>query len=130
SRMSGLFTSSVRTRSEPAACPRCGAPLIPPGLALPPIKKRILDAVRRQPGISAEELRCVAWAHDPAGGPENPKVLHVHVHQLNRLIAPLGVAVRGGSNGYRLIPPTVAGSANVFPAGQQERAQLGGVRSE
>src|SRR5262245_44166595 len=126
--MPGLFTSRVSTR----VCPRCGAPTIPAGLALPPIKARILDAVRRRPGISAEELRCVIWAGDSDGGPEDRKVLHVHVHQLNKLIAPLGVAVRGGSNGYRLIsiPADGGGIGQRFSCIPQERAQLGGVRSE
>lgn len=39
-------------------------------------------------------------------------------------LAPLGVAVRGGSNGYRLI------STREVSCIPQERAQLGGVRSE
>jgi hypothetical protein len=72
---------------------------------LPPVKQRILDAVRQQPGIGAEDLRAIVWADDPAGGPEDRKVLHVHIHQLNQKIAALGIAVRGSrSNGYRLQP--------------------------
>jgi len=58
------------------------------------MKQRILEAVQRRPGISAEQLREIVWGHDPAGGPENPKVLHVHIWQLNRLLAPLGIVVR------------------------------------
>jgi len=87
-----------------ALCPCCGQPIVPAGLALPPTKQRILDTVRRRPGVTAEELREIVWADDPAGGPEDRKVLYVHVHQLNRLIAPLGVAVRGGTGGYRVTP--------------------------
>jgi hypothetical protein len=68
------------------ACPCFGQRLIPPGLVLPPIKRRILDAVQRRPGINSEALRGVIWATDPNGGPENPKVLHVHVHQLNSAV--------------------------------------------
>jgi hypothetical protein len=84
-------------------CPTCGQPVIPAGLTLPPMKQRILDAVRRRPGIDAEALRAVIWAADPAGGPEDRKVLHVHIHQLNRSLAPSGVAVRGSRTaGYRL----------------------------
>lgn len=105
-------------------CPTCGAPTISAELVLPPIKKRVLDAVRRRPGITAEQLRGIVWAHDPAGGPENFKTIHVHIWQLNQRLAPLGVAVRGGSNGYHLI------STREVSCTPQERAQLGGVRSE
>jgi len=107
-----------------ATCPHCGAPIVPAELLLPPIKKCILDAVRRRPRITAEQLRGIVWAHDPAGGPENFKTVHVHINQLNKRLAPLGVAVRGGSNGYRLI------STREVSCIPQERAQLGGVRSE
>ena len=88
-----------------ATCPRCGQPIVPEGLSLPPIKRRILDAVQRCPGISAGELRDVVWAADPSGGPEDPKVLHVHVSQLNSRLAPFGVMVRapkGAGAGYRV----------------------------
>jgi hypothetical protein len=85
------------------ACPTCGQAVVPAGLTLPPTKQRILDAVRRRPGIDAESLRSLVWAKDPSGGPEDPKVLHVHIHQLNHLLAASGVAVRGSrSAGYRL----------------------------
>jgi hypothetical protein len=81
---------------QQAICESCGQPILaqselPP---LPPIKQRILDCVRRRPGINAEELRCVVWADDPSGGPENRKCLHVHVNQLNHLLASLGIVVR------------------------------------
>jgi hypothetical protein len=37
------------------------------------------------------------------GGPEDRKVLHVHVHQLNRLLLPFGLRVRGSRfYGYRV----------------------------
>ena len=84
-------------------CPTCGQSVVPAGLTLPPIKQRILEAVRRRPGIDAETLRSLVWADDPSGGPENPKVLHVHISQLNRLLAASGAVVRGSrSAGYRL----------------------------
>jgi hypothetical protein len=72
---------------------------------LPPIKRRILDAVRHHPGIDAERLRGVIWADDPNGGPECRHALYVHINQLNKRIAPLGIVVRaakGGSTGYRV----------------------------
>jgi len=88
--------------SQPKICQQCGQPIAPTGLRLPPIKKRILDTVKRRPGISAEELRSVVWAGDPNGGPEDRKVLHVHVSQLNQLLAPLGIIVRSQGGGYRI----------------------------
>ena len=84
-------------------CPHCGQPTIPP-MTLPPTKRRILDAVRRRPGIDSEELRACVWADDPDGGPETWSCLYVHIWQLNRLLAPHGIAVRGShSDGYRII---------------------------
>jgi hypothetical protein len=82
-------------------CPHCGQPIAPTGLRLPPIKSRIYEAVRRRPGISAEELRGLVW-NGPDGGPENIKCLHVHVHQLNNLLAPHGIMVRSQGGGYQI----------------------------
>jgi hypothetical protein len=102
-------TKSARSGKAAAraghVCPHCGAPLVPSGLRLPPIKRRILEAVQRRPDISAEDLRAIVWADDPNGGPEDRKALHVHVHQLNRLLAPCGIVVRapfGAGAGYRV----------------------------
>ena len=58
--------------------------------------------MQRRPDIGAEELRSVVWADDPAGGPEDRKVLHVHVSQLNQLLAPHGIMVRSQGGGYRV----------------------------
>jgi hypothetical protein len=83
-------------------CPTCGQPKLTGDLLLPPVKRRIVEIVRRRPGISAEELRTLVWS-GPDGGPENPKCLHVHVFQLNKMLAPLGLVVRGsGSGGYQM----------------------------
>jgi hypothetical protein len=100
-------TSDFPTNKGPARaiCPRCGQPILPEGLSLPPIKRRILDAVQRHPGISAEDLREIVWRADPNGGPEDRKALHVHVFQLNQRLAPYGVMVRapkGAGAGYRV----------------------------
>ena len=77
-----------------ATCEACGQPLAPAsGLGLPRIKARILNTVRRHPGIDAETLRALVWFEDANGGPEDRKVLHVHIHQLNRQLAPHGLAV-------------------------------------
>jgi hypothetical protein len=80
--------------------------MVPTGLHLPPIKQRIFNAVQRRPGISAENLRAAVWAADPNGGPECRHSIYVHIFQLNRLLAPLGIAVRapfGAGTGYRII---------------------------
>jgi hypothetical protein len=87
---------------HPKTCSSCGQPIAPTGLRLPPIKARIYEAVKRCPGISAEELRCTVWADDPNGGPEDRKCLHVHVWQLNSQLRPLGIMVRAQNGGYRI----------------------------
>jgi len=85
-------------------CPCCGQRLVPQGLVLPRIKRRIFDAVRQRPGIDAETLRGLVWAADPNGGPEDRKVLHVHVHQLNRMLQSHRLRVRGSATGgYRIV---------------------------
>jgi DNA-binding response OmpR family regulator len=92
-------------RPSTQSCPLCGQILVPQDLALPPIKARILHAVQRRPGITAEDLRALVWADDPNGGPENRKAIHVHVHQLNKRLASFGFVVRapfGAGAGYRI----------------------------
>jgi|SRR5215831_3656942 len=90
------------TKPQADVCSHCGQPIPPAGLRLPPIKQRIFEAVQRHPDISAEELRCLVWATDPNGGPEDRKVLHVHVSQLNHLLAAHGIMVRSQGGGYRI----------------------------
>jgi hypothetical protein len=97
-RVYAMFESSAPTKT----CPACGQVIIPDRLRLPPIKRRIFEAVQRRPDISAEELRCIVWADDPNGGPEDLKCLHVHVAQLNALLRPLGLMVRSQGGGYRV----------------------------
>ena len=85
-------------------CDACGQPVLiqaelPP---LPPIKEKILATVRKRPGITAQELRDSVWADDPSGGPEDRKVLHVHINQLNHLLAALRIEVRSQGGGYHI----------------------------
>jgi len=111
-------------------CQTCHQPIAPAQLELPRIKQRILDAVRARPGISAERLRDLVWQDDASGGPLCHHTLYVHINQLNKLIARYGIAVRaprGGTGGYRLV---ATNDREVSCRNQQERAQLGGVRSE
>jgi hypothetical protein len=86
--------------SKSDICASCGQVIPPTGLRLPKINQRIYDGIRRRPGITAAALRDLVWADDPNGGPEDRKVLHVHVNQLNSLLAPHGVYVRSEGGGY------------------------------
>ena len=90
-------------RQQPI-CESCGQPVLmrselPP---LTPIQQRILDAVKRCPGISAEQLRCLVWQDDPNGGPECRHTIFVHVSHLNNRLAPLGIVVRSEGGGYQI----------------------------
>ena len=91
------------TAPTPAVYTRCGQPFVP-AVTLPPMKQKILDAVRCQPGIDAENLRVAVW-NGPDGGPGDRKVLHVHIHQLNQRLAPFGLRIfTSRTYGYRLRP--------------------------
>ena len=84
-------------------CSQCGQLVINSSPVLPRIKQRIFDVIRHRPGISAEALRNLVWADDIDGGPETLSCLHVHVHQMNRILQPHGLAVRGHpTGGYRI----------------------------
>jgi hypothetical protein len=85
----------------PDICPACQQVIAPSGLRLPPIKAKIYDAVRRRPGITAQELRDWVWSDDIDGGPLTAaKCLHVHVSQLNDLLRARGITVRSEGGGY------------------------------
>jgi hypothetical protein len=72
-------------------------------LRLPPIKARIFALVKRRPGASARELCDWAWRDAIDGGPlTDTKCLHVHIAQLNRLLAVHGICVRSEGGGYRI----------------------------
>jgi hypothetical protein len=75
-------------------CSHCGAPIVPPGLALTPVQRRIVAVVQRRGEVSAEDLRAAVWADDADGGPENLKTLHVHIYLLNKKLRRYGLAVR------------------------------------
>ena len=82
-------------------CSHCGQPIVPPVRNLTPIKRRILDAVKRRPGISAQELRSIVW-DDPSGGPECRHTIFVHISQLNHVLALYGLMMRSEGGGYRI----------------------------
>jgi hypothetical protein len=90
-------------RNSAKTCPACGQVVAPTGLHLPPIKALIYDTVQRRPGITPAALRDVVWGLDPNGGPlTGTKCLHVHVAQLNQLLAPYGVCVRSEGGLYQI----------------------------
>ena len=86
---------------QPEICSMCGQPIVPPVPDLTPIKQRILNIVKRRPGISAEELRSLVW-DDPSGGPECRHTIFVHISQLNRALALHGLTMRSEGRGYRI----------------------------
>src|SRR5262245_22984690 len=57
-------------RLAQAIYPCCGQPVVPERLSLPPIKRRILETVQRQSGISAEQLREIILQSNPAVAPK------------------------------------------------------------
>jgi hypothetical protein len=85
---------------EPDICPTCRQPIVPPVPDLTPIKRCILDTVKRRPGISAEELRGIVWS-GPDGGPECRHTIFVHIAQLNNALRPHGICLRSEGGGYR-----------------------------
>ena len=90
-------------RNSAKTCSACGRVIAPTGLRLPPIKAQIYEVVRRRPGITPTALRDIVWRLDPNGGPlTGIKCLHVHVAQLNQLLAPYGVCVRSEAGLYRI----------------------------
>jgi len=92
----------VLTKSQVTSCSQCDQPIAPTGLRLPLIEERIYEAVRRRPGITAQELR--ARVGDTASA--STKGLHIHVAQLNSMLAPFRVMVRSQGGGYQIIRDT------------------------
>jgi hypothetical protein len=76
-------------------CKCCGQ-LIPPALALPPVKQRLYDFVARNPqGVNAVQIASHVWADDPNGGPEDYLAsVRSHVFQMNKILVKQGVAVK------------------------------------
>ncbi len=58
----------------------CGRPIIPEGLRLSPIQRRILEVVDRRGEISPRDLADAVWADDPNGGPLDSHALVAHVY--------------------------------------------------
>lgn len=92
-------TPSVKT------CPTCQRAYVTDGLQLSPIRRRILNVIERHGEVMPEILHSAIWGSDPNGGPDM-KTLHMHVHYLNKVLEPYGLAIRAGTGTrgpYRLI---------------------------
>jgi hypothetical protein len=74
-------------------CPTCGGPVSLDALYLPPLWRRILNAVQRHGEIHHEVLWFAIWGSDPNLGPNDLNTLNVHISKLNRRLKP-GFAIR------------------------------------
>ena len=81
-------------------CPRCGQPLPAKkrgGVYLPAKKACIFDFIMAHPGVTLAGIR----AHCFADG-TNAKLIHVHVHQINEMLAGTSMMIKGEKRGgYR-----------------------------
>jgi hypothetical protein len=80
-------------------CPRCGQPLPGKereGVYLPAKKACIFDFVRAHPGVTLAGIR----AHCFSDG-TNVKTIHVHINQINNLLAGTDVQIKGEKHGGR-----------------------------
>ena len=88
-------------------CPCCGQTLpdaFPDGVHLSPIKRRIVERVRRagKNGILTDDLFDFVYADDPDGGPLSGKIcLQAHVWQINRRLRVIGKVIRAPKGGNR-----------------------------
>ena len=78
-------------------CEACGHPLPADDveLALPYIKRRIFQAVRRagRRGIGVEGIMDYVYGNDPSGGPDSTNVLHVHRGKMQPILAKFGLKI-------------------------------------
>jgi len=79
-------------------CATCGQ-IIPPDLALGPVKQTIYNALCKAPR-TAEELRELVWGNRDIGW----KTIHAHMWGLRRALRPHGLAIRNRWRGaYHLV---------------------------
>lgn len=94
---------------SPQTCDKCGQ-IIPPKPTLfanQPTRQRVYEIIaRRTDGISCKELMDIVYDWDPNGGPENSKVIAVHIWLINKTLRALGLRIgstRGRGAVYRLV---------------------------
>jgi DNA-binding response OmpR family regulator len=84
-------------------CPHCNQPILPndpPGVALPPVLRRIYQLLHKYP-LSPAALHERLYGQDPDGGPL-AKTLTVHIHHLNKRLRPVGLQVKCIEHVYQL----------------------------
>jgi len=89
----------IPRKSPSNCCPTCGRPIPPDGLRLSPLRQRVLNLVEQYGEISGALLYNEIWGSDPNGGP-SLSTLYVTIYQLNKQLAPHGMAIRGGHGGH------------------------------
>jgi len=83
--------------SQHEMCRCCGQPLPPKkreGVYLPAKKACIFDFVRDHPGVTLAGIRAHCFPDNT-----NAKLIHVHIHQINELLAGTDVQIRGEKRG-------------------------------
>ena len=69
-------------------------------------KRRILEAIQKEHGISSRRLMDTVWADDPDGGPEYEATLGFHIWGINKFLAPQGLMIKAMGHkgvGYRIV---------------------------
>jgi len=90
----------------PKCCPACGQVIIDSPNHLSPMQRRIFDLVKKLGQAHSEVLVERIW--NESNTPAWPKqTLHVHIHNVNRKLYHLGLAIRSTNRGcwsaYRLV---------------------------
>lgn len=93
-------------------CPTCGRPYPPALTVRGPVRQRLVDIIAAHPdGLSSWELLDKVYADDPAGGPDHPNIINVHVWNVNRQLREQGYEIRptwlGPGARYRLVKARV-----------------------
>jgi hypothetical protein len=93
-----------------ALCPHCGRSMPRPSRfphVTGPVRRRVVEAIDDNPGISGPELTRLVYADDPNGGPNTLGVVSVLIFHARKQLRLDGYEIlssigRGG--GYRLQP--------------------------
>jgi len=76
-------------------CPTCNRP-VPEHTTerLSRTKELIYQFINRHPDCSASDVWNHIYGHDANGGPNTMNIVSVHVSQINKVIAPLGLKIK------------------------------------
>jgi hypothetical protein len=89
--------------SKPARCKHCGQ-IIPPKVQVGGKRRQAMfDYIAAHPeGVTVWQILAYVYADDPNGGPESHNIVSVVAKQINRIVNPLGVRIKGsGGPGSR-----------------------------